>query len=195
MSRSLAKSGKAVATKSLNEKWLIIVQSTSEKGENEIGGFSTVTLPPSLFRDSNSNIPLVSHSGGGSTGCGCGWVTGAHMTELSTNGTGAHVAGVLGMSRSGQLTKGADVFRTLGMNVVGRSTLEASYHGRCGRGGVGDINGVGTGASDSHNHFQSSGQSNASRAHRQSSSSVNSRSTSLSWSSVSPVMLLRGKRV
>ena len=44
MSRSPAKSGKATATKSLNEKWLIMVQSTGEKGEKEIGGSSTVTL-------------------------------------------------------------------------------------------------------------------------------------------------------
>ena len=33
-----------MATKSLNEKWLSIVQLTGEKGENEIGGFSTITL-------------------------------------------------------------------------------------------------------------------------------------------------------
>ena len=44
MSRSPAKSGKAIATKLLKEKWLIIVQSTGEKGENEIGGFSTITV-------------------------------------------------------------------------------------------------------------------------------------------------------
>ena len=43
MSRSPAKSGKAIATKLLKEKWLSIVQSTVEKGENEIGGLSTVT--------------------------------------------------------------------------------------------------------------------------------------------------------
>ena len=43
MSRSPAKSGKAIATKSLKEKWLSIVQSAREKGENGIGGFSTVT--------------------------------------------------------------------------------------------------------------------------------------------------------
>ena len=33
-----------MAMKSLNEKWFNIVQSTGEKGENEVGGFSTVTL-------------------------------------------------------------------------------------------------------------------------------------------------------
>ena len=36
-------SGKAIAMKSLNEKWLSIVQSAEEKGENGIGGSSTVT--------------------------------------------------------------------------------------------------------------------------------------------------------
>ena len=79
------------------------------------------------------------------------------MTELSANGAGVHMAGVLGMSWDSQLTKGADVLRTLGANVVGRLTLEASHHSRRGRGGIGDVNGVGAGASNSHNHFQSSG--------------------------------------
>ena len=117
------------------------------------------------------------------------------MTELSTNGTGVHEAGLLGMSRGGQSTKGADVFRALGVNVVGRSTLEASHHRGCGRGGVRDVNRVGAGAGNPHNHFQSSGESNASRAHCQSSPSVNSRPTSLSWSSVPSVTLLWGKGV
>ena len=40
-------SGKAIAMKSLNEKWLSIVQSAEEKGEKEIGGSSTVTESPS----------------------------------------------------------------------------------------------------------------------------------------------------
>ena len=53
------------------------------------------------------------------------------MTELSTYGVGAHEAGTLGVSRGGHSTKGADVLRALGANVVGRPTLEASYHGRC----------------------------------------------------------------
>ena len=43
MSRSLAMSGKAMATKSLKEKWLSKVQSVREKGENGTGGSSTVT--------------------------------------------------------------------------------------------------------------------------------------------------------
>ena len=78
------------------------------------------------------------------------------------------------MSRRCLSTEGADVLGALRTDVFSRPTLEASYHGG-GRGsGVGDVNGVGAGAGDSHNHFQSSGQSNASRAHCQSSSSVNS---------------------
>ena len=36
-------SGKAIAMKSLKEKWLSIVQSAKEKGEKGIGGSSTVT--------------------------------------------------------------------------------------------------------------------------------------------------------
>ena len=43
MSRSLAKSRKAIATKSLKEKWLNMVQSAREKGENGTGGSSTIT--------------------------------------------------------------------------------------------------------------------------------------------------------
>ena len=43
MSRSPAMSGKAIATKSLKEKWLSIVQSAEEKGEKGIGVSSTVT--------------------------------------------------------------------------------------------------------------------------------------------------------
>ena len=195
MSRSPAMSRKAMATKSLKEKWLSMVQSAREKGEKEIGGVSTVTLPPSLLRDPDSNIPSVSHSGGGCTRCGCGWTTGAHMTKFSTYGARAHVTGSLGMSRWGQLTEGADILRALGANVVGGLTLEALHHGGCGRGGIGDVNWVGAGAGDSHNHFQSSRQSNASRAHCRSSSSVNSRPTSLSRSNVPSVALPRGKVV
>ena len=44
MSRSPAMSGKAMATKSLKEKWLSMVQSAREKGENEVGGSSIVTV-------------------------------------------------------------------------------------------------------------------------------------------------------
>ena len=157
-------SGKAIAMKSLKEKWLSIVQSADEKGEKGIGGSSTVTLPPSLRRDPGSNISSVSHSGSGCASSGCGWATGAHMTKFSTDGAGAHEASALGMSWGGHSTKGAYVFGALRADVFSRLALEASYSGRCGRGGVGYIDRVGAGTG-SHNHFQSSGESNASRAH------------------------------
>ena len=43
--------------------------------------------------------------------CGCGWATGAHMTEFSTYGTGAHVASALGcpgaaIQQKGQMYSG-----------------------------------------------------------------------------------------
>ena len=157
-------SGKAIAIKSLKEKWLSIVQSAREKGEKGIGGSSTVTLPPSLRRDPGSNISSVSHSGSGRTSCGCGWATGAHMTEFSTDGAGAHKASALGMSWGSHLTEGAYVFGALGADVLGRLALKASYRSGCGRDRVGYIDRVGAGTG-SHNHFQSSGESNASRAH------------------------------
>ena len=157
-------SGKAIAIKSLKEKWLIIVQSVEENGENGIGGSSTVTLPPSLLRDSDSNTSSVSHSGRGCASSGCGWATGAHMTEFPTDGTGAHEAGALGVSRGGHPTEGANIFGAVRADVLGRVALKAPYHGGCWRGRVGDVNGVGA-RTGSHNHFQSSGESNASRAH------------------------------
>ena len=46
--------------KSLNEKWLIIVQSTRETGESEIGGSSTVT-DPSCCRASPYHVPCQSN--------------------------------------------------------------------------------------------------------------------------------------
>ena len=187
-------SGKAIATKSLKEKWLSIVQSAKEKGEKGIGGSSTITLPPSLLRDSDSNFPSVSHSGSGCTSCGCGWATGAHMTEFPTDGTGTHEAGALGVSRSGHSAEGANVLGALGADMLSGLALKASYHGGCWRDRVGDVDGVGVGTG-SHNHLQSSGESNASRAHRRSSSSVNSRPTPLSRSSVSSVVFSRGKGV
>ena len=58
MSRSPAKSGKAIAMKLLKEKWLSIVQSTLEKGENETGSSSTVTFLSSAV-----------HVSGGCRGC------------------------------------------------------------------------------------------------------------------------------
>ena len=39
-------SGKAMAMKSLKEKWLSMVQLARENGENGIGGSSTITVTP-----------------------------------------------------------------------------------------------------------------------------------------------------
>ena len=50
-------SGKAIAMKSLKEKWFSIVQSAKEKGEKAIGGSSTVT-PNSLT--STCSLPVCS---------------------------------------------------------------------------------------------------------------------------------------
>ena len=58
MSRSLAKSGKAVAIKSLKEKWEKSVQSTKVNGEKEIGGSSTITLYVCLF--ANKHVGMLS---------------------------------------------------------------------------------------------------------------------------------------
>ena len=44
MSRSPAMSGKATAMKLSKEKCLSSIQLTREKGEKEVGGFSTVTI-------------------------------------------------------------------------------------------------------------------------------------------------------
>ena len=79
------------------------------------------------------------------------------MTEFSTDGTGAHGAGLLRVSGRGQSTKGADVLGALGADVVGGPALEASDHGGRGRGGVGNVNWIGAGTGGSHNHLQSSG--------------------------------------
>ena len=103
------------------------------------------------------------------------------MTELSTNGAGA-----LRVSRSCTLEKGADVLRTLGVNMVGGLELEATY---CGGGcwfGIWDddrvVDGFGL-----HNHLQSSGEHSMSRAHSRSTSSDNPSPALLSQCSVMTV--------
>ena len=55
MSRSLARSRKAVAIKSLKEKWEKREQSAKVKGEKEIGGSSTVTTT----RQENDECPSL----------------------------------------------------------------------------------------------------------------------------------------
>ena len=60
MSRSPAISGKATAMKSLKEKCSSRVQSARENGENEIGGFSTITV---LLADGAAGNKVL-HKGG-----------------------------------------------------------------------------------------------------------------------------------
>ena len=73
MSRSPAMSGKAMATKSLNEKWSSMVQSANEKGENGTGGSSIVTAGPSqrlFFKVIGvTSYPHFDHHFHSSTGC------------------------------------------------------------------------------------------------------------------------------
>ena len=109
------------------------------------------------------------------------------MTELSTYGAGVHETGVLRVSKGGHSTEGTDVLRTLRSDMIGGSTLKASDHDGSGRGRVRDLDGMVAG-SGSHNHFQSSGESNASSVHCRSSSSVNSRPTSLSLHCISSIL-------
>ena len=96
MSRSPARSGKATATKSLKEKWLSMVQSMREKGENEVGGSSTVTPThsgsgPSLTCRSNSILPASGRSG---VCQGSGSLSGEFISESHLKAIGLHGAGV-----------------------------------------------------------------------------------------------------
>ena len=54
------------------------------------------------------------------------------MTEFSTDWARAHGAGVLGMSRGGLLTEGADILRALGTYVFQGLELEAVSDSRSG---------------------------------------------------------------
>lgn len=49
MSRSPAKSRKAITTKSLKEKWERSIQSMEGNGEQEVGGSSTITKATQLM--------------------------------------------------------------------------------------------------------------------------------------------------
>ena len=119
-------------------------------------------------------------------GHGCGWTSGAHMTEFSAYGARAHETGVLGMTGGHSSIEGADVLRALGTDVFSGLALEISYHGRGGRFCVGDDNRVVAG-SRLHNHLQSSGEHNMSRAHSRSTLSVHPSPTLLSRCRVSMV--------
>ena len=95
------------------------------------------------------------------------------MTELSTDWTGAHGAGALRMSRSGPLTEGADVLRAVRVYMVQGLALGTPHDDGSGWQfrSVGDNNGVVAG-SGLHNHPQSSGEHNMSRAHSRSTVTV-----------------------
>ena len=124
-------------------------------------------------------------------GHGCGWASGAHMTELSANGARPYEAGVLRVSWDSSLTKGAYVLGTLRSYMLSGLALEALNSGR-GCGFVRDGDGVVTGTG-LHNHFQSSRECNASTAHTWSSSLVTSTPTSLSWHCISAVTFSRSE--
>ena len=115
------------------------------------------------------------------------------MTELSANWTGAHGAHTLRVSLGNSLTERADVLGAMGAYMVQGLALEASYDGG-GRwfGGIRNDDGVVVG-SRLHNHLQSSGERNTSRAHSRSTSSANPFPASLSWCSVTTISFSWGK--
>ena len=109
------------------------------------------------------------------------------MTKLSTDGAGAHWTSVLRVSRGNSSTEQADLFGAMGSYMVQRLALEASYNCRSGWfQGVGDLDGVAAG-SGFHNHLQSSGEHNTSRAHSRSTSSANPSPASLSQQSIATI--------
>ena len=116
------------------------------------------------------------------------------MTEFSTNWTSVHGASVLRMSGSGPSAEGADVLRALGVYMVQGLALEVLYDSGSGWWfrSVGDDDGVVAG-SRPHNHLQSSGQHNTSRAHSRSTSSVSPSPAMLSWSSIATILFPRRK--
>ena len=139
---------------------------------------------------------MVAHSGRerGQVSHGCGWATGTHMTKLSTDWARVHGTGMLRMSRGGPLTEETDVFRAVRAYMVLGLTLEAWYNGGSQWfGSVRDDDGVVAG-SGLHNHLQSSGEHNTSRAHSGSTSSANPSPASLSWQSVVMILFPGGKR-
>ena len=115
------------------------------------------------------------------------------MTELSTNWTGVHRAGALRVSWGDSSTEGADVLWAMRAYVVQGLELEALYDGGVEWfGSVGDNDGVVAG-SRLHNHLQSSGECNMSRAHSRSTSSANPSPASLSQHSIMMISFPWGK--
>ena len=115
------------------------------------------------------------------------------MTQFSADGARAHWAHALRVSGSNSSTEQADVLWAVGAYVVQGLALEASYWCRGGWSrGVGDIDRVIVG-SGLHNHLQSSGERNTSRAHSRSTSSANPSPASLSRHSVATISFSWGK--
>ena len=115
------------------------------------------------------------------------------MTKLSTDGAGTHWACVLRVSRGYLLTERADVLWAMGVYMVQGLTLEASDdHGGGWLRSVGDVDGVAAG-SGLHNHLQSSGERNTSRAHSRSTSLANPSPASLSQHSIATISFSWGK--
>ena len=114
------------------------------------------------------------------------------MAEFSTDGAGSHETGLLGMSRSGSMAKGADILRALRTDMFGGLALEAPHHGGGGGFWVRDDDRVSVG-SGLHNHLQSSRECNTSSAHSRSTLSVNPSPTSLSWCRVATISFPCGK--
>ena len=115
------------------------------------------------------------------------------MTKLSTDWAGMHGAGLLGVSRSDSSAEWAYIFGALRAYVFQGLTLEALYGDR-GRwlGGVGNDDGVGV-ASRLHNHLQSSGEHNMSRAHSRSTLLANPSPALLSRRSIATISFPWGK--
>ena len=113
------------------------------------------------------------------------------MTKLSTDWTGVHGTSALRVSRGDSLTEGTDILGALGAYMVQGLTLEASDDSGSGQ-RVRDDNGIVAG-SRLHNHLQSSGEHNTSRAHSRSTLSANPSPASLSQCSVTPILFSWGK--
>ena len=116
----------------------------------------------------------------------------SRKNRLSPCVLNTHGAGALRMSGGSSSTEGTDILGELRMYVFQGLALKTLYGGVIWFGGVGDSNGVVTGAGF-HNHLQSSGEHNASSANPRSASSANPYPTSLSWSSIVAVSFSWGR--
>ena len=115
------------------------------------------------------------------------------MAKFSADGAGAHGACALRMSGGGLLTERADVLGAMGAYMVQGLALKALYNGGGGWfWGVRDVNGIVAG-SGLHNHLQSSGERNTSRAHSRRTSLANPSPASLSQHSVAMILFSWGK--